>query len=132
MKYSDTEFKCLFTISIQDKTHSDKPLHRGQPVVVQDLRARKTQWMQGRCVDRLTDRSYTVEVDGKLLHHNRQFLKPSQNAPREVERSGQEKEHAEQAAPSGEEVVLPAAHELGRQPTLAEKVTVPTNQDSLC
>ena len=114
----------------QDKTHSDKPLQRGQPVLVQDLRARKKQWMRGRCVDRLTDRSYTVEVDGKLLHHNRQFLKPSQNAPREEEHGGQEEEHAEQAAPSGEEVVLPAGHESGRQTTLAEKVTVPANQDS--
>ena len=75
----------------QDKTHSDKPLQRGQPVLVQDLRTRKTQWMRGRCVDRLTDRSYTVEVDGKLLHSNRQFLKPSQNAPREEERGGKKR-----------------------------------------
>ena len=81
-------------------------------------------------MDRLTGRSYTVEVDGKLLHRNRQFLKPSQKAPREEEHGGQEEEHAEQAATSSEEAVPPAGHESGRQPTLAEKVTVPTNQDS--
>ena len=59
----------------QDKTHSDKPLQTGQPVIVQDLQA----------------------IDGKLLHRtcNRQFLKPLQNAPREEERGGQEEEHAE-------------------------------------
>ena len=58
-----------------------RKLNRGEPVLVQDLRAKKTQWVRGRCWDQLTDRSYTVEVDGQLLHRNRQFLKPSQNLP---------------------------------------------------
>ena len=60
-----------------------RKLHRGEPVLVQDLRARKTQWVRGQCRDQLTDRSYMyiVDVDGQLLHHNRQFLKPSQGLP---------------------------------------------------
>ena len=46
----------------------------------------------------VTGWSYTVEVDGKLLHHNRQYLKPSLNAPVGEER-------AKQAAPSDEEAI---------------------------
>ena len=57
------------------------PLRKGEPVLVQDLRARKTQWMRGRCEGQLSKSSYTVEVDGQLLHRNRQFLKPSLNSP---------------------------------------------------
>ena len=54
-------------------------LRKEEPVLVQDLRARKTQWMRGRC-EGLSKNSYTVEVDGQLLHRNRQFLKPSWNS----------------------------------------------------
>ncbi|KAL5515944.1 hypothetical protein EMCRGX_G001194 [Ephydatia muelleri] len=57
------------------------PLRKGEPVLVQDLRAHKTQWMRGRCEGQLSKSSYTVEVDGQLLHRNRQFLKPSLNSP---------------------------------------------------
>ena len=57
------------------------PLRKGEPVLVQDLRARKTQWMRGRCEGQLSKSSYTAEVDGQLLHRNRQFLKPSLNSP---------------------------------------------------
>ena len=46
------------------------PLRKGEPVLVQDLRARKTQWMRGRCNGQLPKSSYTVEVDGQLLHRN--------------------------------------------------------------
>ena len=81
----------------------------------------KTQWMQGHCWDRLTDRSYTVEVDGKLLHRNRQYLKPSVNAP-----VGEES--AEQIAPSDEEAIPPTGPDSGRHPTLVGEV--PRNQDS--
>ena len=57
------------------------PLRKGEPVLVQDLRARKTQWMRGKCEGQLSKNSYTVEVDGQLLHRNRQFVKPSWNSP---------------------------------------------------
>jgi len=40
------------------------PLRVGQPVLVQDVLARKTQWSRGFCVDQLSDRSYVVNVDG--------------------------------------------------------------------
>ena len=36
---------------------------------------------EGRCEGQLSKSSYTVEVDGQLLHRNRQFLKPSLNSP---------------------------------------------------
>ena len=83
----------------------------------------KTQLMRGHCWDWLTQRSYIVEVDGKLLHRNRQYLKPSLNAP-------VGKESAEQTAPSDEEAISPTGLDSGRQPTLVGKVTLPRNQDS--
>ena len=57
------------------------PLKKGEPVLVQDMQARKTQWMRGHYLERLTDRFRIVEVDGRLLHRNRQFLKPTPNSP---------------------------------------------------
>ena len=57
----------------------------GDPVRVQDLRAKKTEWMRGYCRGQLSDRSYMVEVNGQLLHRNRQFLKASKNHPLELE-----------------------------------------------
>ena len=57
------------------------PLRKGEPVLVQDLRARKTQWMRGKCEGQLSKNSYTVEVDGQLLYRNRQFVKHSWNSP---------------------------------------------------
>ena len=65
----------------EGKGRSLAPLRSGEPVLVQDLRARKTQWMRGHYVDQITDRSGIVEVDGQLLHRNRQFLKPTLIAP---------------------------------------------------
>ena len=32
-------------------------------------------------MDQLTERSYTVDVDGQLVHQNRQFVKPSSHVP---------------------------------------------------
>ena len=32
-------------------------------------------------MDQLTERSNTVDVDGQLLHQNRQFMKPSSHVP---------------------------------------------------
>eukprot|EP00731_Ephydatia_muelleri_P018174 Em0011g214a len=63
------------------KGHRLPPLQYGEPVLVQDLRASKTKWLRGRCVDQLTERSYTVDVDGQLVHRNRQFIKPSSHVP---------------------------------------------------
>lgn len=53
-------------------------LRIGQPVLVQDVFTKKTQWSRGRCVNRL---SYIVETEGRLLHRNRQLLRPSENQP---------------------------------------------------
>ena len=44
-----------------------EPIQVGQPVLVQDWLFKKTQWNRGRCV---SDRSYTVEVDGHILRRN--------------------------------------------------------------
>eukprot|EP00731_Ephydatia_muelleri_P034422 Em0059g7a len=63
------------------KGHRLPPLQYGEPVLVQDLRASKTKWLRGRCVDQLTERSYTVDVDGQLVHRNRQFIRPSSHVP---------------------------------------------------
>ena len=65
----------------EGKGRSLAPLKKGEPVLVQDMQARKTQWIRGHYLERLTDRSGIVEVDGRLLHRNRQFLKPTPNAP---------------------------------------------------
>ena len=66
------------------KTGRDLPALRvGQPVLVEDALARKTQWTRGRCVDQLSDRSYVVEVDGRFLRRNRRFLRPTGNPPNE-------------------------------------------------
>ena len=83
------------------KGSSLTPLRKGEPVLVQDLRARKTQWLRGRCEGQLSKRSYTVEVDGQLLHRNRQFLKPSWNAP-PLDLGGQEREFDQLADQSQE------------------------------
>ena len=45
-----------------------EPLKVGDPVLVQDLPAKKTEWMQGYCRGQLSDTLYTVEVNGQLLH----------------------------------------------------------------
>ena len=67
------------------------PLLVGQPVLVQDMLAWKTQWNRGICVDRLSDRSYIINVDGRILRRNRKFLKPSCNVP-QVETPSYEQE----------------------------------------
>ena len=61
------------------------PLRVGEPVLIQDVLASKTQWSRGQCRGKLSDRSYLVEVDGRLLRRNRQLLRPSKNLPEEVE-----------------------------------------------
>ena len=63
------------------KGHRLPPLQYRELVLVQDLRASKTEGLRGRCVDQLTERSYTVDVDGQLVHRNRQFIKPSSHVP---------------------------------------------------
>ena len=60
------------------------PLRVGQPVLVQDVLARKAQWSRGYCVDQLSDRSYVVNVDGQFLRRNRQLLRPTVNQPDEL------------------------------------------------
>ena len=52
-------------------------------MLVQDVKAKKAQWERGYCRDKLYSRSYIIEVDGQLLHRNRQFLKPCKNLPTE-------------------------------------------------
>ena len=59
---------------IQNRVNSCRdhlPLQVGQPVLVQDMLARKTQWNRGICVDRLSGRSYIIDVDGRILRRNR-------------------------------------------------------------
>ena len=69
---------------IQDRTNSRRdhpPLQVGQPILVQDMLAKKTQWNRGMCVDKLSDKSYVVDVDGQVLRRNRRFLKQTYNWP---------------------------------------------------
>ena len=56
------------------------PLRVGQPVLVQDVNARKTEWRR-LCQGQLSNRSYVVDVDGQPLHRNRRFLKPTTVGP---------------------------------------------------
>ena len=65
----------------EGKGRSLAPLKKGEPVLVQDMQARKTQWMRGHYLEQLTDRSGIEEVDGRLLHRNWQLPKPTPNAP---------------------------------------------------
>ena len=85
------------------KTRSGRnlpPLQVGEPVLVQDVKARKTQWERGYCRDKLSSRSYVVEVEGQLLHRNRQFLKPSKNLPMETTEQAESPEpEAESSGP---------------------------------
>ena len=55
------------------------PLRLGELVLLQDVRAMKTRWSTGRCLDQFSDRSYMymVDVDGEILRRNHRFLKPS-------------------------------------------------------
>ena len=46
------------------------PLETGKPILSQDMRAFKTQWKRGTCVDQLSDWSYVVEIDGQLMRRN--------------------------------------------------------------
>ena len=43
-------------------------LQVGEPLLVQDVKAKKAQWKRGYCRDKLSSQSFIVEVDGQLLH----------------------------------------------------------------
>ena len=77
------KFKRQNTIQSQaeSKGRNLRPLQVGKPVLVQDLRARKTKWLRGICENQVSDRSYLVRVEDRLLHRNRKFLKPSMHSP---------------------------------------------------
>ena len=57
------------------------PLRVGQPVLMQDLKAKRTEWQRGVCQGKLSDRSYVVEVEGQLLHRYSRFLRNTVNGP---------------------------------------------------
>eukprot|EP00731_Ephydatia_muelleri_P025251 Em0017g334a len=65
----------------ESKGRNLRPLQVGKPVLVQDLRARKTTWVRGVCEKQLSDRSFLVRVEDRLLRRNRRFLKPSVHSP---------------------------------------------------
>lgn len=48
----------------------------GAPVLIKDMVDANRRWKQGRVVDQLNERSYTVENDGNLIRRNRVLLKP--------------------------------------------------------
>ena len=70
---------------IQEHQHKQgknlPPLQVGEPVLVKEVRGKKSQWNRGYCLEKLSGQSYVVEVEDKLLHRNREFLKPSKNLP---------------------------------------------------
>ena len=53
-------------VQAKGKGKTLEPLKVGDPVQVQDLRAKKTEWMRGYCRGQLSDRSYMVEVNGNF------------------------------------------------------------------
>ena len=53
----------------------------GEPVLVKEVKGKKAKWNWGYCLDKLSGWSYVVEIEDKLLHRNREFLKPSKNLP---------------------------------------------------
>ena len=60
----------------------DLPLLRvGQPVLLQDVHVKKTEWRRGLCQGQMSNRSYVVEVDGQPMHCNMRFLKPNKVVP---------------------------------------------------
>eukprot|EP00731_Ephydatia_muelleri_P019632 Em0012g457a len=65
----------------ESKGRNLRPLQVGKPVLVQDLRARKMTWVRGVCEKQLSDRSYLVRVEDRLLRRNRRFLKPLVHSP---------------------------------------------------
>ena len=55
-----------------------------KPILVQNMRAFKTQWKQGTCLGQFSDQSYIVHIEGQLVRRNRRFLKQSENLPMET------------------------------------------------
>ena len=58
-------------------------LKEGKPDIVRDYHSHKRGWKEARVVKQLLRRSYSVDLEGELLHRNRRDLKPtnSENAP---------------------------------------------------
>ena len=52
------------------------PIRKGTPVFVQSLKKYDpVKWSQGTIADRCSDRSYIVEIEGRLLRRNRRYLR---------------------------------------------------------
>ena len=52
------------------------PLRRGTPVFVQSLKKYDaSKWAQGMVADQCSNRSYIVEIEGRLLRRNRRYLR---------------------------------------------------------
>ena len=73
------------------------PLRRGTPVFVQSLKKYDaSKWAQGMVADQCSNRSYIVEIEGRLLRRNRRYLRidhtirhnPSTSTEQEDHRDG--------------------------------------------
>ena len=73
------------------------PLRRGTPVFVQSLKKYDaSKWAQGMVADQCSNRSYIVEIEGRLLRRNRRYLRidhtirptPSTSTEQEGHRDG--------------------------------------------
>ena len=91
------------------------PLRVGQPVLVQDVHAKKTEWRRGLCQGQLSNRSYVVDVDGQPLHRNRRFLKPTTVGPTQQEENVRQEENVQQEENEGE-VKTPEKEVLKKTP----------------
>ena len=71
---------------IQEHQHSHgkilPPLQVSEPVLVKDVKAKKAQQNQSPVQIRYgSGWSYVFNVEGNVLHRNREFMKPSKNRP---------------------------------------------------
>ena len=110
-----------------DKGAKDLPLLKtGTPVLVQDFTSRKNKWKEGKVIDQLSSRSYTVEIGGEFLRRNRKHLvrDPTSQQQETADPTSQQQETAEvqestlNAAsnqPNEQSVQLPRTTRAGRE-----------------
>jgi len=63
-----------------------RPIQKGTPVFVQSLKKyQQVKWSPGTIVDKCSDRSYVVDVEGQLLRRNRRYLREDNTTPQSLQ-----------------------------------------------
>ncbi|XP_066289738.1 uncharacterized protein [Branchiostoma lanceolatum] len=79
---SITKRKARSKVYFDRGTRNLPPLHPGQPVRVETTPNQKTaEWKYGTCVQRVSPKSYEVEVDGAKYRRNRKHIRETAEAP---------------------------------------------------